>query len=167
MVWIDGLRRLRSCSGSARSIIVNFLSGFLLSGISKHLELTDASSAVALRKLLHHINSLSTEGPSESHRSELCADCSRQATRERIREGPMPGLPLSDSSSGIGRGPPMFAIEWSGKMKSGKKFAEAKRGKEGISCLYGPVLRAGVALPSPTPHSIPHKHKLALQKFGW
>lgn len=127
----------------------------------------DASSAVALRKLLHHVNSLSTEGPSESHRSELCADCSRQATRERIREGPMPGLPLSDSSSGIGRGPPMFAIEWSGKMKSGKKFAEAKRGKEGISCLYGPVLRAGVALPSPTTHSIPHKHKLALQKFGW
>ncbi len=79
----------------------SFLSGLLLSGIRKYLELTNASSVVALRNLLHHVNSMSREGPSKSHRTEFCADYSPesiQATRERLWGEPLPGLPLSDSS---------------------------------------------------------------------
>ena len=57
----------------------------------------------------------------------------------------------------------MFAIERNGKTKR----RSLPRQEAGISCLYWPVLRAGVALPSPTPRNIPHRHKLDLQKLSW
>ena len=57
----------------------------------------------------------------------------------------------------------MFAIEWNGKMKG----RSLPRQEEGISSLYGPILRAGLVLSSPTPRNIPHRHKLALQNSSW